>query len=613
MTQDARPASAVAIRSGALALALATMAAGSASAAEVQVSGRLVAGNIYRVQDRDPHLLTGVNAAAIGLPGFGSGANADDGNTNYAKGDAVSRVVKAVVEVAAQDGNWSGLIRVKAWHDAGLAHDGRPWGNVPNRYAAGEPLSDHGAPRLTRFSGIALLDAWVERRFTPGATAALLRIGQQSVGWGSRSLTPGGLESLDPRDLPGLHRAAPSAAETVVPRPMLFGRLAPGAGLNIEAYYQGAFRASALDACGTIWSMADYLVNGCGSIMSGQPVLSDRGRLVAGSYKKRLPTPKPEASEFGAGITWRPGGAASGHSSFGSFGSFGSSGSADTEFGLYHARYNGRTPQPGLRRSTRPNGPALIAGDPDGRNQAFYTEFPEGLRISAATLSHRLGSSMLHAELSYRADVPFMLAPGDVMPPFLSPVAPSLLRARANAVAPGALFRGYDLYAMWQAQVGVSGEWTVAGLPLAASAEVVGKRVRGLPDPSVMRYGRADIFGAGPVFGNCSVHTGNAARQCSLRGYATPHAWGYRLRVDARLPLLAPHLTSNASLLFVHDMKGWSGDLLLNEGRKWLSMAVRFEYRERYLAELGYQPTWGGQYNHAADRDTASVAVGVRF
>jgi hypothetical protein len=148
---------------------------------------------------------------------------------------------------------------------------------------------------------------------------------------------------------------------------------------------------------------------------------------------------------------------------------------------------------------------------------------------------------------------------------------------------------------------------------LAASAEVVGKRALGLPDQSVMRYGRADIFGVGAINGNCVVNTGNGARQCSMRGYATSSAWGYRLRLDARLPALAPYLAGSASALFVHDVKGWSGDLLLNEGRKSLNLALRLEYRQRYLAELGYQPSWGGDYHQAADRDTASVALGVRF
>lgn len=166
---------------------------------------------------------------------------------------------------------------------------------------------------------------------------------------------------------------------------------------------------------------------------------------------------------------------------------------------------------------------------------------------------------------------------------------------------------------MWQAQAGVRHEWVLAGLGLTAGVEVAGKHARGLPDPSRLRYGRSDVFGVGAVNGSCAVNTGDAARQCSLRGYATPNAWGYRLRLDLRLPQLAPQLAGSASLLFVHDVKGWSGDLLLNEGRKSASLALRFEYGRRYLAELGYQPSWGGDYNAAADRDTASVAVGLKF
>jgi hypothetical protein len=156
-------------------------------------------------------------------------------------------------------------------------------------------------------------------------------------------------------------------------------------------------------------------------------------------------------------------------------------------------------------------------------------------------------------------------------------------------------------------------EWLLAGLQLAAGAEVVGKHARGLPDPALLRYGRADILGVGAIKGSCVVTTRDAARQCSLRGYATPNAWGYRLRLDARVPALAPQLSGSASALFVHDVKGWSGDMLLNEGRSSLNLALRFEYRQRYLAEIGYQPSWGGDYNQAADRDTASVAVGVKF
>lgn len=611
MTRNDKPAAHVAVRRTAAVTVAALVAAQApgAQAAEFKASGRLIAGNIYRVQDRDPDLLNSLNAAAAGQVGRGTGGNADDANTNYARGDAVSRAIHARLELSAVAGDWSGLVRLKAWHDAGLSRDERPWGNVINGYAAGEPLSDSGTPRLSRFSGIALLDAWVQGKTRLAGMPVLGRVGQQSTAWGARSMSPGGLDALNPRDMPALHRAAAIPAETVVPRPMLFGRIEPGpgagaggaagapagadSGFALEAYYQAGFRPSALDVCGTLWSMSDYLVEGCDRVMTGAPMVSDRARLPLGAYQKRLPTPGPQAREFGFGATWRLG--------------------DGLEVGLYHARYNARTALPGLRRTSRPNGPALVPGDPDGRNMAYFTEYVEGLRITAATFSRKRGATAVHGEVSYRPAQPFMLAPGDVLPPFLNASAPSLLRARADAVPLGGIFHGYDLYAMWQAQAGVRHERVVAGVHLAFGAEAVGKHARGLPDPAVLRYGRADVFGVGPIGGNCVPNAIDAARQCSLRGYATPNAWGYRLRLDARLPSLAPGLAGSASLLFVHDVKGWSGDLLLNEGRKSASLALRFEYRQRYLAELGYQPSWGGDYHQAADRDTASVALGLRF
>ena len=189
MTRDLTPAGhaatsqrAAVCRAGVLAASgVALLAAIPVQAAEIKTSGRITAGIVTRVQARDPDLLTGVNAAAIGLNGRGSGGNADDANTNYGKGDAVSRAVKALFEVSAVDGNWSALLRTKAWYDAGLIRDGRPWGNVANGYAPGAPLSDRGAPRLSRFSGVALLDAWVQGRFAPGEMPLLLRLGRQTT------------------------------------------------------------------------------------------------------------------------------------------------------------------------------------------------------------------------------------------------------------------------------------------------------------------------------------------------------------------------------------------------------------------------------------------------
>lgn len=576
-----------------LALALA-LASWPAQAVDTKVSGRVNFGAVWRTEARDPHLLASVNAPAIGLVGLGSGGNGDDPNMNFGRGDVASMALKAYLDLDLREGPWSALVRVKAWRDEGLEQRRRPWGNTINGYAANTPLDDAGAARLSRFSGVALGDAWLQYAGQSGAMRYSARLGRQSLNWGERSITPGGLEALNPKDVPALRRAGAVPQELRAPAPMLLGRLELTPAFGVEAYWQTRHQPSALDLCGTLWSANDYLAEGCNLVMSGQPAVSDRARIPLGAYQKRLPTPEVNGPEYGLALSWKLAALA-------------------LDVGLYHARYNARTALPSLRRSTRIGGPALVPGDPDGRNMAYFTEYPQDLAITALTFQHKRGKAQLYGEASYRPRQPFMLAPGDVLPPFLNASVPALLRADANAVPPGGIYHGYDLHPMSHLQLGAGREWQLGRVVLGATAEVVGKHASGLPDPAVRRYGRADIFGVGPVNGACVVTTGNAARQCSLDGYASTNAWGYRVRVDARMPALLPGLACNASLAFAHDVKGWSGDFLLNEGRKNATLALRFEYRQRYLLELGWSPVWGGAYNQVADRDVAALSAGVRF
>jgi hypothetical protein len=562
-----------------------------ASALETTVSGRVTFGSVMRLEAADPNLLTALNAPLVGLLGTASGNNADDANMNWRRHDLVSTVLKGYIDVAAREGDFSAQLRVKAWRDFTLARRQRPWGNAPNGYTADLPLGDSGGARLSQFSGVALLDAWLQHSVKWGDTRLTARLGRQTLPWGERGYVQGGLEALNARDAPGSRRAGASGPEMRVPAPMLFTRLELTPTLAVEAFVAGRFTPAALDMCGTFWALADYLPQGCNVVMSGLPVLNDRARIATGALLKRLPTPDVDSHDAGLALFWKAFGA---------------------DFGLYHARYTWRLPMPGLRRSTRA-GPAIVPGDPDGRNMAFLTEYPEGIAISALTFARKQGATTTFGELSYRPRAPFMLSPGDVLPPFLSATVPALLRASANAVAPGAIFHGYDVYPVTQLQLGVQHEGKMGATPVSGTFEVVAKHAGGLPDQAVRRYGRADLFGVGPVFGNCVVTTARPDLQCSPAGYSTANAWGYRLRLEARWAALAPGLAGTASASFVHDIKGWSGDFLLNEGRKSLNLGLRFEYRQRYLAEVTWLPIWGGDYNPFSDRDTLALAVGVKF
>ena len=113
---------------GAALLGLA-LASPSAQAVDTKLSGRMMFGAVARSEARDPQLLTGVNAAAIGLQGFGSGGNGDDGNMNFGRGDLASLAWKATLDLDLRQGPWSALVRVKAWRDEVLERRRRPWGN----------------------------------------------------------------------------------------------------------------------------------------------------------------------------------------------------------------------------------------------------------------------------------------------------------------------------------------------------------------------------------------------------------------------------------------------------------------------------------------------------
>lgn len=572
-------------------LALTLLAGGPVLADDgLTLSGRIAYGGIMRLQAPDPALLTTANAAVIGLTGYGNGANADDGNLNYGRHDWVSRAVLANLDLHWEHGGLAAIARAKAWYDAGLRRDPRPWGNSINGYAAGQPLSDDGVNRLTRFSGVALQEAWLEHAAALGGGTLLVRVGRQVVPWSDRGPA---LEAIGTRDNPAMHRAGALPQDTRIAAPMVFTRLALAPALALEGFVQ-SFHPSALDICGSFWAPTDYLTEGCDAAMIGPPPgLNDRGRMAQGAFMGKAPTSKPDSPNRGLALFWKPSG-------------------ADTDIGLYHARFGWRQPVPSVQRTTR-TGPPLVAGNPDGKNMLFVTDFVENVGLTALTLTQRQGATTYGAELSWRERMPFVIPPADVMPAFMNPNAPSLVRADVDAVRPGGVFHGYDLYSMAQLQLTVQHRWGAFGVPLTGLVELLGKHTPGLPDQSVRRYGRSDLYGPGPVKGICVVSTGDAARQCSLRGYQTANAWAYRLRLEARLPELAPALATRLVAGFSHDVRGWSGDYAINEGRRMFSLGWLMEYRKRYFAELHYVGVWGGDYNPMIDKDTLALVAGVRF
>jgi len=571
----------------------------AAAGGQFTVKGSVTAGIAYRTVSQDTDLLANVNSSLVGIPGTAltptTGRNQDDGNLNFNKGAPVSEVVNGYLSLAYKDGDYSVLASVKAWYDYALERAGHPWGNIPNGYTPDASLSDAGAQPRSRFSGIVLDNLYANGRQRIAAMPLEWTLGYQKLDWGNRFLVLGGLRDLNPIDIPALTRPGmlQREQETRIPVPQIFARLGVSTSTSIEGFYQFGFERNAPNQCGTFYSGVDWYSDGCNAVTVGAG--SDRAALASGSFLKRADNVMPGGGgQFGAALTHTVDAWA-------------------TKFGVYATQFHSRTGYSGVIKSLRTAGAPFVPGDPDGLNPKYLTEFPADVRMFGLTFETRFAGGTAFGELTYRPNQPLQFNAADLLGAVLSPVAPTTLRNQERALPPGGTLNGFERHKNVQLQLGAIGQ--VAGVLPGATvnwgAEVVYKGVPDLPDPSVTRFGRVDVFGQGPVNGVCPAPA--APTQCTSDGYVSRHAFGYRLVVGARYANVAEGVDLVPSMLFGQDVSGWSGDTAILEGRKLAIVSLRANWRSGFTGDIAWVPTWGGTYNNQRDRSAVQMSIGRRF
>jgi hypothetical protein len=153
--------------------------------------------------------------------------------------------------------------------------------------------------------------------------------------------------------------------------------------------------------------------------------------------------------------------------------------------------------------------------------------------------------------------------------------------------------------------------------------EVGGSYVAGLPDPSVLRYGRALAFGAAPYISNTGALTacaetapglnGVPGKTCTNDGFTTGAAWGLRGRLSATYADALFGAALTPSITIAKDVLGYSYDGTFSEGRLTVRTALRADWGKRYFAEVAYTGFGGGNYNLAADRSNLALVAGMNF
>ena len=558
------------------------------------VNGSVFVGTVIRTDDRDTALLPNVNSSTLGIHGTAlGGRNRDDGDLNFRRGDAVSTVVKGYLSLDYKWRNYGAVVSGKAWYDYALADQGHPWGNVQNRFAAGEPLSDAGALPRSRFSGAVSDNFYGYGSNQAGSLPLDWKFGFQKLDWGNRYAAIGGLRDLTPIDFPGsLRPGAMREDETRIAIPAAFARLGMTPSSKVEFFYQFKFEPNAPVECGTFFSNSDYSSEGCNAaFVSTQP---DGVALANGSYLKRVDTPDPSNSgQFGIALKR-------------------SVDSWATEFGIYAAQFHSRSSVTSGIKSQRVGTP-YIDGDPGNLNAKYFTEYPEEIQIFGMSFDKKVRGGAVYGELTYRPNQPYSYNGIDMTNAFISSTAPTTIRDSVDHLAPGEAFFGAERHKALQLLLAFTQDIPkrIGGAKLSVGAEAVYKRVPDLPDPSITRFGRSELFGQGPVNGACPPPA--TPEQCSLDGYVSRDAWGYRLRATLQYPNVFDGVDVIPSISFGHDVKGWSGDQGIIEDRKFAVVSLRTKSSRGWTWELAWVPTWGGAYNPLRDRSTAQTNIGYQF
>jgi hypothetical protein len=410
-------------------------------------------GGLYRLKQSSPDLY-GTSNSVNGVPGRQNSVNTDDGNLNYGKG-WVSAVFKGNHDLELKYRNFGALVRGYWFHDLEADKTRRT------------PLSGQAEDRVV--SGGDLLDLYARAKFTLGSGMPVdLRIGRQVLSLGESTFIPNGINVINSVDLSKLRVPGAELKEAFLPVNMVKASIGLTPNVTVEPFWLLEFRRNELEPAGTFFSTNDFASRGGSMVWLGFGTLPDVGGTLGG-----IPRQKDRDA--------------------GNFNQYGlatrvlAPGLNNTEFGLYYARYNSRSPTITARTPTVPintdlTGPLTVAfirgGVPaaqagpqaaaifqllvrsqiapqtltpaelatlqsapvraaiDGARQIalltaaatgrYFTEYPEGLDLYGASFNTSIGSSGIswQGEVSLKNDVPLQVDDVELLFATLSSLAP---------------------------------------------------------------------------------------------------------------------------------------------------------------------------------------------
>ena len=516
---------------------------------------------------------------------------------NYRPNEAISRVIKGVLDLDVKQGNWGFFLRSSAWKDLVQGTASVPYGNYPNGFTANTPLSDTGFASSAKFSHAEWRDAYVYGHIGLDHGRRLdTRIGRQVLQWGESKLITGGINSaINPSDFASQVRPGAQPFESKLPLGMVHLKLSTTSRWHWEGFVAYEARHAVFPGCGTYFDVFSFIPQGCEfAALSG---VSEKAALNSGVYLHRHPdVATSRGGQFGISLGLK-------------------SDWMNTDVRLY--AMNMHSSMPDLRVTVDSTQAFMNLANPGVRAASAALVYAEDVKLFGTSFNSTLTpSTRMFGELAYRPHQPLPLNGYDLLLGFLR-VPNSVLALNKNVltIPQGGTFDAYDRFAVVTGSLGVS---TVFKHMLGAerfhlTGEIGLSRVNHLPDTSVLRYGRPMAYNGAAYTGGGACVDAVPGKTCTSDGYISSLAWGLRLVTSMVYPGAVAGADVTPSLQLASDVKGHAYEGTFSEGRLIIRPGVRFDWRNTYFVEMQHTYFVGGKYNLLIDRDYLSLVAGVRF
>ena len=173
-----------------------------------ETSSMLSLGANWSTQDASNQLVYKPDANHIGKDGLSVDVNGDDGHVNFSQNDNISQIIKGLTEFRLKGQQQGAVLSTKYWYD--------------HAYETGRgdlrAFDDSAWPRLAKFKGIDLWDAYIWKNFAlENGQNASLKLGKHTLNWGKSQFFQNGINSVSALDYAAINRPGGEAKERIIP------------------------------------------------------------------------------------------------------------------------------------------------------------------------------------------------------------------------------------------------------------------------------------------------------------------------------------------------------------------------------------------------------------